>query len=107
MIRIPVTVVLSLCLLALVVSPAGGGTITVSSLGDTGVGSLRQAVIDAASGDTVDIPLAGTITLTSGSISINKDLTITGPGSGSLTIDGNANDQIFVVNGAGGSAYPI
>ena len=89
------------CLLFTVASsPVAAATHTVSNNGDTGAGSLRQTVIDAGSGDTINFSFTGTITLTTGSITISKNLTITGPGSGSLTIDGNANDQIFVVNGA-------
>ena len=55
-------------------------TITVTSTADSGAGSLRQAVADASAGDTVDFNLTypATITLTSGDININKDLTITG-----------------------------
>ena len=36
--------------------------------------------VHAASGDTINFSVTGTITLTSAQISINKDLTITGPG---------------------------
>ncbi len=59
---------------------APAATLTVTNLNDSGAGSLRQAVIDAASGDTINFSVTGTITLTSAQISINKDLTITGPG---------------------------
>jgi hypothetical protein len=57
-------------------------TLTVTNTNDSGMGSLRQAVIDANPGDTITftVPLPGTITLTGGAISIG-DLTIMGPGS--------------------------
>jgi predicted outer membrane repeat protein len=73
-------------------------TITVTSTADSGAGSLRQAVIDASAGDTVDFNLTypATITLTSGDININKNLTITGRANPrDIIIDGNANDYIF------------
>ena len=40
--------------LALAVAPRAGATITVTSLDDSGPGSLRQAIADAAPGDTID-----------------------------------------------------
>ena len=51
-------------------------TITVTSLSDSGAGSLRQAISDAAAGDTIDFDntLSGTISTTS-TLNIDKDLT--------------------------------
>jgi len=54
-------------------------TITVTNTDDSGGGSLRQAIIDATAGDTIDFDVAGTITITTGQIVINKDLTVEGP----------------------------
>ena len=62
---------------------AQGATLTVTSTGDSGAGSLRQAISDASSGDTITFSVTGDITLT-----IDKNLIITGPGSGDLTISG-------------------
>ncbi len=65
------------------------GTITVTSAGDSGTGTLRQAILTAASGDTINFSLpSGTtaITLTSDQLLINKDLTITGPGANLLSV---------------------
>ena len=79
-------------------SPARGDTLTVTSTADSGAGSLRQAIADAAPGDTVDLTgLSGVITLTSGRLSIGKDLTISGPGAAALAIDGNASSPILDV----------
>src|SRR5262249_48666739 len=53
------------------------------------------------SGDTVNFAagLTGTITLTSGEITIDKNLTITGPGSDILSISGNNASRIFNLSG--------
>jgi hypothetical protein len=64
---------------------------TVTNLNDSGAGSLRQEIANTAAGGTVDFApgLAGTITLTTGQITISKSLTIAGPGAGTLTVSGN------------------
>ncbi len=52
-------------------------TITVTSAADSGPGTLRQAILDAASGDTINFSLpSGTteITLTSNELLINRSL---------------------------------
>jgi hypothetical protein len=83
---------------------AGGGrresaramtTITVTSLNDSDPGTLRQAIADAASGDTINFAVNGTITLTSGELSIDKSLTIQGPGANLLTISGDNTVRVF------------
>jgi hypothetical protein len=78
---------------------AGAATQTVSNCNDSGTGSLRQAVLDAASGDTVtfsSLPCA-TITLAS-TITITTSLTIAGPGSTTLAVSGNDAVAVFAVN---------
>ena len=69
--------------------------ITVNSLSDSGGGSLRQALIDASSGDVIDFSVTGTIALTSAKLTVSKTLTISGPTSGSLTIDGGGSNEVF------------
>jgi len=84
------------------VSPASATTTySVTSLNDSGPGSLRATIASAGSGDTIAFApsLSGTITLTSGAITFDKDLTIQGPGASTLTIDGNHNDSIFGIFG--------
>src|SRR6186997_2004077 len=75
-------------------------TFTVSNTLDTG--SLRATVaaaIAAGPSNTVifDPGVTGTITLTSGQIRIDGPLTIVGPGSDVLAIDGSLNGRIFTI----------
>lgn len=87
-------------LLALVVGSANAATFTVTNNNDSGPGSLRQAVIDANAdtvSDTINFAVTGSIVLTTGQLDITTPMTITGPGAGSLTIDGNQNSRIFSI----------
>lgn len=62
--------------------PAAAGTITVTSGADSGAGTLRQAIIDALPGDTVNFAAGVTVvTLTSAELVIAKSLTIGGRGA--------------------------
>lgn len=72
-------------------------THVVTNTADAGAGSLRQMIMDASPGDaiTFDPQLTfQTITLNSGSLVIDKNLTIRGPGADSLAISGG---QLFSV----------
>ena len=81
-------------------------TFTVENLADSGPGSLRQAVLDANDIPGADLirfaPAArdGTITLTSGQLSITDDLILDGPGVQRLTISGNDASRVFSVSGS-------
>ena len=68
--------------------PAALSAATVTSTGDNGPGSLRQALLDASPGEVIDFAVSGTIGLTSGELVIALDVTLSGPGAGVLTIDG-------------------
>jgi hypothetical protein len=76
--------------------PSFGGTLTVTNTNDSGPGSLRAAIAGAFTGDTINFSLAlpATITLTSGELLINQDLTISGPGASTLVISGNNSSQL-------------
>jgi len=77
-------------------SIAMAATFTVTNGDDSGVGSFRQAVADASGGDTIVFSGVTTVVLTSGSITIDKDLTIDG-GTG-VTIDAEGNCPILHVD---------
>jgi hypothetical protein len=64
----------------------------VTNTNDSGPGSLRQALTVANNGDTITFAVTGTILLTSGGLVIIKQVTISGPGSDQLSIDGNHAD---------------
>src|ERR1044072_9385484 len=78
-------------------------TLTVINTSDSGAGSLRQAILDAASGDTIVFDTAGvfatpqTINLTSGELTLDKNLTIDGPGANRLTINANGTSGVFII----------
>ena len=79
--------VTGLLLLCAMVMRAHATTITVTNGNDSGTGSLRQAIIAASPGDTINFaPSLTTVTLTSGELLIDKNLTITGPGANRLTV---------------------
>ncbi len=78
-------------------SVANSATNVVTSLADSGSGSLRQAIADAASGDTILFNVTGTIGLGS-MLSLAKDISILGPGASALTISGNRSTRLFGVS---------
>jgi len=64
---------------------------------DDGFGSLRNVIACSSSGDTIvfDLSLPNQITLSSGEILIQKNITISGPGVDQLSISGNNASRIF------------
>ena len=93
--------------------PAEAATITVNSLIDPDDGSnctLRQAIDNANAGDlsgsvncasgtvghdTIDISVSGTVTLTTGHLTISDSLTVNGQGQASTSISGNQASRVF------------
>jgi hypothetical protein len=86
-------------------------TITVTNLNDSGAGSLRQAILDANSGDTINFApglAGGTLVLTNGELDITKSITIDGgtnaDSTPAITIDANGQSRVFdVASGLSGS----
>ena len=86
-------------------------TIVVTSSADDGPGSLRQAIADAAPGDTITFDIdepcgcggggggdvGDLIVLTSGELVIQKNLSIIGPTDRGLAVSGDLNSRVFVV----------
>src|SRR5262249_39689750 len=58
----------------------------VTNTNDTGAGSLRQAALDVVRGNFILFHpnVTGTITLSNGQITLDKDMTIVGPGANVL-----------------------
>lgn len=105
--------------LLLFVGSSQAATIKVTKLTDDGSsGTLRKAINSAKEGDTISIEVNGVISLQPSGcpnppcgadsdadgfadLDIDKTMTITGPGSDKLIIDGNGaktNDRVFTVN---------
>ena len=95
---------------ALLASPAGAATFTVTNLNDAGAGSLRQALLDAnaaAGADVIDFAVGGTITLASDLPAITDGLTLNAPGSDALTISGAGSYHVFAIATAGSGGVTI
>ena len=76
--------------------------LTVTNTNDNGPGSLRQALVNANVGDTIDATgITGVITLASGELLVNNSVTINGPGADLLAVDGNAAGTVFQVMSIG------
>lgn len=78
--------------------------IPVTNCNDSGPGSLRQASVAAANGDTIDLTAVGCslITLTSGAITLTQNaITLQGPGAGALVVSGNDQTAVLIHDGRG------
>ena len=76
-----------------------GPVVTVANTDDAGPGSLRQAIVDADPGSTIqfDAAIAGqTIALLTGRLLIDKSLTIEGSAANGMTISGSLLDKVIV-----------
>jgi hypothetical protein len=88
----------ALLMQCLLPAQARAATNTVTTLADSGPGSLRQTILYSAPGDTITFSVTnGTLNL-SQQLVIDKSLNILGPGVTNLTISGNNATRIFLVN---------
>lgn len=86
--------------MAALACPAGASaTIHVTNTNDSGPGSLRQAIADAGFEETIDVP-AGTITLTTGELVINRNVTIAGAGPARTILSAGNSGRVLLVLGA-------
>jgi len=95
---------LFLCLVAMVSAESHllARTFTVTSLADSGDGSLRAAIAHANASSDPDVicfkkNLSGTIKLITGEIEIIGKLVIDGPGSSRIKISGNNSSRVFKI----------
>jgi hypothetical protein len=88
-------ILIFLALLIAISPPPLANVVTVTNTNDSGPGSLRQALMIANDGDTITFTVSGTITLTSGGLLVAKNVTVSGPGSNQLSIDGNQAALVF------------
>jgi predicted outer membrane repeat protein len=74
-------------------------TNTLDGAGTGPAGSLRNVLANAIAGDTIVFApgVSGTITLTNGTLGLTKSVTITGPGAGTLAIDGGGSTAILSI----------
>ncbi|RMH70636.1 MAG: fibronectin type III domain-containing protein, partial [Gemmatimonadetes bacterium] len=84
---------------------AANCAITVTNTNDSGIGSLRWALQSVCDGGTITFNIAGTgsphiITLTSSSLTVGNNVTISGADTDgdSIKISGNNARRIFIVN---------
>jgi hypothetical protein len=75
-------------------------TFTVKNLNDSGTGSLRAGILSGDSTIAFANGLHGTITLTSGELSITNSVTIDGPGANKLTVSGDNASRVFDISGS-------
>jgi hypothetical protein len=71
----------------------------VTTLADSGAGSLRDNLAQAGNGDLVNFAagLHGVITLTSGELQLHNGVTLFGPGANLLSVSGNNASRVFEV----------
>ncbi len=99
----PAITPLLLCAWFMTTAPAvSANVLTVTSLADSGPGSLRQTMTNALPGDIIKIQVVGTIVLTSGELTMAKAVRIDGPTTGQLIISGNNQTRVFNVTATAG-----
>ena len=74
----------------------------VTTTADAGAGSLREAIANVCSGDTITFNIAGagphTISLTSGELVVAKNVTINNNSGEKITVSGGGLSRVFNIN---------
>jgi hypothetical protein len=77
---------------------SGCGVQSVTSYGDSGAGTLRDALALVCAGGTVDLgPIAGQTIYSASRYFINQDVTIQAPGDNPVIIDGGSSTRLFFI----------
>ena len=99
---------IALSLLFLTMSnTARAAMLFVTNTNDSGTGSLRNQIAAAASGDTIEFNVTGTISVLTGLI-INKNLTIIGPTAApGITINGGGLGDMIAISTFGGTTVNL
>jgi hypothetical protein len=94
-------------LAAAAISPrAFSAPLTVTSLADSGAGTLRDRIAAASPGDTIQFGLSGTIILNS-ELVLSKSLQINGLTANSLRISGNNHSRVFNITSGNVQIYNL
>lgn len=102
--RLLATGLSALTALLLVATPALAATLSVTSTADSGAGSLRQAIADATSGDTITFNLPGPSTITLASqIDVTKRVIVQGSADdpSAVRLTAAAGNRVFDVASGG------
>lgn len=85
-----------------VVDSITSNLISPDNILDSGLGSLREAILNAQEGAVLIFPptMSGTIVLQSPLPDIAKRISIIGPTEGTLVIDGSSTYQMFTISGS-------
>lgn len=79
---------------------SSAATFTVTTTNDSGLGSFRQAVLDANNspgGDVIQFSVSGSIPVTSGPLVVSGDLAINGPGADALALDAFGANRVMTI----------
>lgn len=101
---------LSVSLAVITMGSAHAAVFQVTSINDSGPGSLREAIeLANANGeaDTIEFMVTGTIVLQSNLPTLTESVVIQGSGTNELIIDGSQDYRPFRLGGAVGASYVI